>query len=299
MQYPQYPYLDVTTKTENSPVSFPAQEQIRQPGIEAIMEPRPIYENPLYQGSKRLFNKKALITGGDSGIGRAVAVIYAKEGADVAILYYDETEDALETKQLVENLSRRCFLIPGDLKDENFCQETVSQAYRALGALDIVINNAAVQFPKNSLADISSEQLEITFRTNFFSSFYISKAALPFMKPNSAIINTASITAFAGHKQLIDYSATKGAIVAFTRSLALSLIDQEIRVNAVAPGPVWTPLIPSSFPAEHVMHFGTSNPMKRAAQPFEIAPLYVYLGCDESRYVTGETFHVNGGEYLS
>jgi NAD(P)-dependent dehydrogenase (short-subunit alcohol dehydrogenase family) len=240
-----------------------------------------------------------LITGGDSGIGRAVAVAFAKEGADVAILYYNEHDDAQKTRQMVENEGRRCLTIAGDVGDEQFCQAAVEQTIGAFGRLDILVNNAAEQHPQDSLEEISAEQLERTFRTNIFSFFYITKAALKYLEKGSAIINSSSVTAYRGSKHLIDYAATKGAIVAFTRSLAQSLAARGIRVNGVAPGPIWTPLIPASFPAEHVETFGSDVPLGRAGQPGEVAPSYVFLAADDSSYMTGQFLHPNGGEIIN
>jgi NAD(P)-dependent dehydrogenase (short-subunit alcohol dehydrogenase family) len=272
---------------------------MRQPGIESLMIPQPIFDNPSYRGSGKLSGKIAIITGGDSGIGRAVAVAFAKEGADVAIVYLYERSDAIVTKQVIEQLGHKCLLIEGDLRNEQFSGFVVERTLAQFGRIDILINNAGVQYPQNSILDITAEQLEDTFRTNIFSFFYMTKAALPYMKAGSTIINTTSVTAYRGNKQLIDYSSSKGAIVTFTRSLSQSLIEQGIRVNAVAPGPVWTPLIPSSFSAEEVTTFGLDVPMERAAQPFELAPAYVYLASDDSSYVTGQVIHVNGGAMVS
>jgi NAD(P)-dependent dehydrogenase (short-subunit alcohol dehydrogenase family) len=241
----------------------------------------------------------ALITGGDSGIGRAVAVAFAKEGADVAIVYLDEHGDAKETARMVEEAGRRCLLIAGDIGREAFCQRAVKQAVKKLGGLDIVVNNAAEQHPADSIAKISSRQLERTFRTNIFAQFYIVQAALPHLKPGSAIINTTSVTAYRGSPQLIDYAATKGAIVAFTRSLAMQLVEKKIRVNAVAPGPIWTPLIPSTFDAKKVQSFGSDVPMARAGEPAEVAPAFVFLASDDGSYFTGQVLHPNGGEIIN
>ncbi|HBF38086.1 MAG TPA: NAD(P)-dependent oxidoreductase [Firmicutes bacterium] len=293
--YPVYPYAGCKRKCEDIPVAFPPQHQEVQPGLEYKMNPRPIFDYEGYRGSGKLAGKVAIITGGDSGMGRAVAVAFAKEGAAVAIVYLYEREDAAETQRYIEALGGRCLVIEGDLRNPEFSRQVVSQVISTFCRLDILVNNAGVQFPQTSILDISDEQLENTFRTNIFSFFYMTKAALPHMKPGSAIINTASITAYRGEADLIDYSSTKGAIVTFTRSLSLSLEKKGIRVNAVAPGPIWTPLIVSSYSAEKVSKFGLDTPMKRAGQPFELAPAWVYLASDESRYVSGQTIHVNGG----
>lgn len=297
--YPTYPYYDNETKCEEQPLAFPPQHQEQQPGLEYLMNPRPIYENPAYVGSRKLQDKVAIITGGDSGIGRAVAVAFAKEGADVVIAYLYEEQDAEETKAKIEQIGRRCLAISTDLRFKENGKKVVEQTIQSFGKLDILVNNCAVQYPQENLEDISEQQLIHTFATNFFSYFFMTQSAMPYLKPGSAIINTASITAYRGQKILIDYSATKGAIVSFTRSLSQSIVNKGIRVNAVAPGPIWTPLIPSSFSAEQVKTFGTDTPMKRAGQPFELAPAYVYLACEDSQYVTGETLHVNGGAFIT
>jgi len=281
------------------PKSVAPQHQTKHPGIEAQMNPRPIFDDPNYKASDKLKDKVALITGGDSGIGRAVAVAYAKEGADISIVYYDEHEDAEETKKIIEALGRKCLLLPGDLTDDNFCKTTIQKTIEGFNHLDILVNNAAVQIVQNSILDITNEQLERTFKTNIFSMFYMVRAALPHLKPGSCIINTASITAYKGHDQLIDYSSTKGAIVTFTRSLALSLTKIGIRVNAVAPGPIWTPLIPSSFDEQKVQEFGSKTALGRPGQPVELAPAYVYLASNESSFVSGEVIHINGGEIVN
>lgn len=290
-----YPNLGTEQQNKEVPLTFPPQHQDVQPGLEAPMNPPPIFDNPDYVGAGKLKGRVALVTGGDSGIGRAVCVAFAKEGADIAILYYNEHEDANLTKARIEQLGRRCVLFSGDIQSQPFCDKAVSDTVAALGRLDVLVNNAGVQFPQNSLLDISVEQLDRTFRVNLFAMFYLTRAALPHLKAGSAIINTTSITAYKGNETLIDYSSTKGAIVSFTRSMALSLVTQGIRVNAVAPGPIWTPLQPASSPAQDIRTFGANTPMKRAGQPVELAPTYVYLASDDSSYVTGQVLHVDGG----
>jgi NAD(P)-dependent dehydrogenase (short-subunit alcohol dehydrogenase family) len=269
------------------------------PGVESQMTPKPKADDSQYKGSDKLKDKVALITGADSGIGRAVAIAFAKEGANVAILYLSEHDDAKETKHLVESLGRRAVTIAGDVGDETFCQQAVQQTVDEFGKLDILVNNAAEQHPKKSIEEISKEQLERTFRTNIFSMFFLTKAALKHLKEGSAIINTTSVTAYKGSPQLLDYSSTKGAIVAFTRSLSQSLVEKGIRVNAVAPGPIWTPLIPSTFPEEKVETFGKQVPMQRAGQPEEVAPSYVFLASDDSSYFSGQVLHPNGGTVVN
>ena len=293
--YPIIPYVGFKDENLRTPLTFPAQHQPVQPGMEYEMSPLPLFENPNYVPSGKLKDKVVIISGGDSGIGRAISVLFAKEGADIVISYLNEHEDANYTKQIVESYGRRCILIPGDLRDENLSSYIVDTTMKTFGKIDVLINNCGVQFPQNSILDISSQQLKDTFETNIFTFFYLTKAVLPHLQANSSIINTTSITAFAGKKNLIDYSSTKGAIWVFTKSLSLSLAPQKIRVNAVAPGPIWTPLIPSSFNEQEVEVFGTETPLRRAGQPFELAPAYLYLASDDSRYVTGQVIHVNGG----
>lgn len=278
---------------------FPPQHQERRPGVESKMTPRPKADDHQHRGSGKLEGKVAVITGGDSGIGRAVAISYAREGADLAILYLNEHHDAEETRRLVEKEGRRCITIAGDVGEERFCREAIDKTVEALGRLDILVNNAAEQHPQESLEKISAEQLERTFKTNIFSFFYMAKAALPHLGEGSAIVNTTSVTAYRGSPKLLDYSSTKGAIVAFTRSLSKALVEKKIRVNGVAPGPIWTPLIPSTFSEEEVKSFGADVPMKRAGQPEEVAPSYLFLASDDSSYMTGQILHPNGGEVVN
>ncbi len=276
--------------------AFPPQHQDRQPGLEYLMEPVPVSE--CGRTGRRLEGKAALITGGDSGIGRAVAYDFVREGASVAIVYYNEERDAKDTAERIRQLGGKPLLLRGDLKEPEFAGYCVEKTVQCFGGLDILVNNHAVQFVQRSILDISHEQLEFTFRNNVFSFFYLIQHALPYMKAGGSIINTTSVTAYQGNKDLIDYSATKGAIVALTRSLSLSLVEKGIRVNGVAPGPIWTPLIPASYSAEEVATFGrgTSHvPMDRAGQPCEVSPCYVFLASDDSSYMTGQVLHPNGG----
>jgi NAD(P)-dependent dehydrogenase (short-subunit alcohol dehydrogenase family) len=272
----------------------PAQKQDRQPGRETEMRPQPDYE-PKYPGSGRLKNKVALITGGDSGIGRAVAVAMAREGAKIAIVYLEEHKDAEETVRLVQQEGSEAIKFAGDVGDEQFCADTIDDTVKTFGKLDILVNNAAEQHEVDDPLELTAEQIERTFRTNVFSFFYMVKAALRHMKQGATIINTTSITAFEGHKTLLDYSSTKGAIVTMTRSLSQVLVPKGIRVNAVAPGPIWTPLIPASFEPDHVAKHGAASPMKRAGQPNEVAPCFVFLASEEASYISGQVLHPNGG----
>jgi NAD(P)-dependent dehydrogenase (short-subunit alcohol dehydrogenase family) len=295
--YPVYPYLGVTKRIVEQPIAFPPQHQEQQPGMEWLMMPPPIFDYAGYIGSDKLKGMVALITGGDSGIGRAVAAAYAKEGADLVIVYLNEHRDAEETRQYVERLGARCLLLPGDLRNPATSPAIAARTMDVFGRLDVLVNNAAVQYYTNSILDVSDEQLENTFRTNVFPLFYMIKAALPHLKKGGSIINTASRVAYEGNKNAIDYAATKGAVVTFTRTMAMSLVDQGIRVNAVAPGPTWTPFN-LNYPPERVATLGTEVPMGRAAQPFEVAPAFVYLAAKDSAYVTGQVIHVNGGKIL-
>ena len=277
----------------------PPQTQPHQPGVESEMTPRPQSENVSLRGSGRLVGKVALITGGDSGIGRAVALAFAKEGANVAIGYLNEHSDAIETRKRLEDLGRSCLLLPGDVGDSRECEKFVTATLAKYDRIDVLVNNAAEQHPQDSLEKITDEQLERTFRTNIFAQFYLTRATLPYLKRGASIINTTSVTAYRGSPQLLDYSATKGAIVAFTRSLALSVAERGIRVNAVAPGPIWAPLIPATFPKEKVASFGADVPMKRPGEPDEVAYSYVFLASEESSYMTGQVLHPNGGEIVN
>jgi NAD(P)-dependent dehydrogenase (short-subunit alcohol dehydrogenase family) len=279
--------------------TLPPQKQDKQPGRETEMNPRPDY-TPRFPGSGRLEDKVAVVTGGDSGIGRAVAVLFAREGADVAILYLCEHDDAAKTKEIVENDGRRAIAIAGDIGDKSFCERAVQQTVDQFGRLDILVNNAGEQHPDKDIRDISEEQLRRTFQTNIFGMFFLTQAVLPHLRPGSAIINCTSETMYEGSPLLLDYSATKGAITAFTRSLAKSLVGQGIRVNAVAPGPIWTPLNPfGGQPPEKVKDFGKDTPMGRPGQPNEVAPAFLFLACEDSSYMTAQVLHPDGGDTAS
>ncbi|OLN22540.1 NAD(P)-dependent oxidoreductase [Domibacillus antri] len=277
----------------------PGQTQSQQPGIESEMTPEPIYDDANYKGSGKLSGKTALITGGDSGIGRAVAVAYAKEGANVAIAYLNEDGDAEKTASVIESYGVKALKAAVDVSKVENCKKLVDQVVSEFGGLNILVNNAGKQFPTNNFLSITPEQLRETFETNIFSMFYLAQAALPHMSKGDAIINTSSVTAYRGSPELIDYSSTKGAITSFTRSLAANLVNKGIRVNAVAPGPIWTPLIPATFDEQKVAQHGNDTPMGRRGQPSENAPAYVYLASNDSTYVTGQTIHVNGGDFIT
>jgi NAD(P)-dependent dehydrogenase (short-subunit alcohol dehydrogenase family) len=278
----------------------PPQHQNRMPGLEWKMKPRPAFFDPLSGSRQKLKGKVAIITGGDSGIGRAVAILFAQNGAEVNIIYLNETADAKETSLFIEGeTGKPCTLIKTDIQKESNCQKAVRDVIKKFGRVDILVNNAAIHFPQDDIKKITSVQLEKTFRTNVFSMFYMTKAVLPYMDKGSTIINTSSVTAYRGSGHLIDYAATKGAIVSFTRSLSSALAEKGIRVNGVAPGPIWTPLIPASFPAKEVASFGSDVPLKRAGETSEVAPCYLFLASDESSYMTGQFLHPNGGEIVN
>lgn len=278
--------------------TVPPQKQ-QLPGSEQQMDPKPVTDDPSYRPSGKLEGKVALITGGDSGIGKAVAILFAKEGAKVAIVYLEEHEDAEDTRQLIEKYGSKALLLPGDITDNRFCEDVISKTVDTFGQLDILVNNAAEQHTAKGLEELKLEDLHRTFATNIFSMFYLSKAALPHLREGSCIINTTSVTAYKGSPTLLDYSSTKGAIVAFTRSLSGNLAEKAIRVNAVAPGPIWTPLIPATFDEEKTSQHGADVPMKRPGQPVEVAPCYLFLASKDSSYITGQVLHPNGGTVVN
>jgi NAD(P)-dependent dehydrogenase (short-subunit alcohol dehydrogenase family) len=284
---------------DTSEIAAKAKTQDRQPGLESEMEPRPEFIKKNYKAAGKLEGKVALITGGDSGIGRAVSVHFAREGADIAIVYLEEEEDARETRRLVEAAGKKCLLLPGDVRIEAFCRDSVKKTVEEYGRLNILVNNAGIQIPQKDLKQITAEQLTTTFGTNIFPHFYFAQAALEYLQAGDSIINTTSVTAYRSSPGLIDYSATKGAITTFTRSLATNLAGKNIRVNAVAPGPVWTPLIVSTFEKEKVKNFGKETAMQRPGQPSELGPAYVFLASDDASYITGQVIHVNGGEVVN
>ena len=275
----------------------PPQQQDHQPGRETEMQPKPDYM-PKFPGNGRLAGKVAIITGGDSGIGRACAVLFAREGAEVALVYLEETEDARITEAAIRAEGKQALLLRGDVGDKTFCDNVVGKVIEEFGKLDVIVNNAAEQHPQEEITDISAAQLRKTFETNLFGYFYLTQAAMPHLGKGAAIVNTTSVTAYRGSPQLLDYASTKGAIVAFTRSLAGNLADKGIRVNAVAPGPIWTPLIPATFDADKVAEFGATQPMKRPGQPNEVATCHLFLACEESSYLSGQVLHPNGGEIV-
>ncbi len=306
--YSQNPYQDdyglkyvdenqIGWKCKDFYVKYPPQHQETQPGMEYLMNPKPIFDNPNYKASGKLEGKVAIITGADSGIGRAVAVAFAKEGADIVIPYLNEDIDANYTKNYINCIGRKCLLLRGDITDENFSKQIVYETLKNFGKIDIVINNAGVQYQQKKLTDITTEQFDKTFKTNVYGMFYLTKEALPYLKCGASIINVSSITTFEGEPELIDYVASKGAIVGFTRALATNLADQNIRVNAIAPGFFWTPLQPACWEANKIPTLGADSPMKRGGEPYELAPIFVYLASDDSSYTTGQTFHINGGQY--
>lgn len=284
---------------EQATLDRPAQHQSHQPGIESQMTPRPVTIRKNYKGSEKLRDRVALISGGDSGIGRAVAKHYAREGAHIAIVYLNEKNDALETRKMVEEEGRDCLLIEGDCRSSKFCRQAVEQTIEKYGRLDILVNSIAEQYPTDSIEKISEDQLISTFSTNVFGCFYLIQSSLKHMKEGATIINTGSVTSFRGSGHLIDYAGTKGALQAITFSLALSLADRGIRVNGIAPGPIWTPLIPATFSAEETRKFGTNTLMKRAGEPAEVGPAFVFLASEDASFITGQFIHINGGGYIS
>ena len=291
-------YDKIGVKSTVYDILAPAQEQNQQPGMEYEMYPLPIFDNPNYQGSNKLKGKVAIITGGDSGLGRACSVAYVKEGAKIVIVYLNEDKDAFDTKNYIENMGGECYLIKGDLTEHEFCKKVVMETINRYGKIDILINNAGVQYQQDKLENITDEQFDYTMKVNIYGMFYLTKEVLPYLKEGSSIINLSSVTTFYGDPQLIDYVTTKGAIVGFTRALARNLALKKIRVNAIAPGFFWTPLQPACWVAEKIPSLGSNSAMARGAVPYELAPTFVYLGSDDSSYVTGQVLHVNGGEVM-
>ncbi len=288
-----------TRKVAESKAKKPVQVQRKEPGRTKPMYPAPADMMENYKSARRFENKVVVVTGGDSGIGRATAIGFAKEGADVVVMYLNESDDAQKTKSAIEAEGRKALLIAGDIGSKEFCIQAVKKIIAEFGTIDVLVNNAGEQHPQEDVTDITEEQLVKTFRTNIFAMFFLVQACMPYLKKGSAIVNNASITAYRGHPQLLDYSATKGAIVTFTRSLSQMLAEKKIRVNTVAPGPIWTPLIPSTFPGEKVEKFGTDTALGRAGQPDEVAPSIIFLASDDASYITGQTIHVNGGEIVN
>lgn len=295
-----YKYYDngLGVKSTVYKILAPEQSQDVQPGMEYVMKPLPIFDNPNYKGSNKLKNKVAIVTGGDSGLGRACSIAFVKEGAKVVIVYLNEDKDANDTKDYIEKLGGECFLIRGDITSHNFCKEVVKKTINKYGKIDVLVNNAGVQYQKDYLEDIPDDQFDWTMKVNVYGMFYLTKEALPHMKSGSSIINLSSVTAFYGEPQLIDYVTTKAAIIGFTRSLARNLALKNIRVNAIAPGYFWTPLQPACWVAEKIPSLGSDAAMARGAMPYELAPTFVYLASNDSSYVTGETLHVNGGQVM-
>lgn len=294
-----YKYFDdIGLQIKKYKIIAPEQEQSKQPGVEYLMEPLPIFDNPKYQGSNKLKDKVAIITGGDSGLGRAAAVAFVKEGAKVVIPYLNEHEDALYTKKYLEHLGGECLLIAGDITSHSFCKQIVRETLNKFGKIDILVNNAGVQYQQDKLEDIKDEQFDWTMKVNVYGMFYLTKEVLPYLKFGASIINLSSITTFYGDPQLIDYVTTKGAIVGFTRSLARNLALKNIRVNAIAPGFFWTPLQPACWVKEKIPSLGANAAMGRGAMPYELAPTFVFLASDDSSYVTGQVIHNNGGEVM-
>ena len=291
-------YDDYGIKSTIYNILAPAQSQSEQPGMEFLMNPLPVFDNPNYKGSGKLKDKVAIITGGDSGLGRACSIAYIKEGAKVVIVYYDETKDAIDTKNYIESLGGECFLLMGDIRDHGFCKYVVTETLKKYGKIDILVNNAGVQYQQDSLENISDDQFDQTMKVNIYGMFYLTKEVLPYLDSGSSIINLSSVTTFYGDPQLIDYVTTKGAIVGFTRALARNLALKNIRVNAIAPGFFWTPLQPACWVAEKIPSLGSNSAMARGAMPYELAPTFVYLASDDSSYVTGQVLHVNGGEIM-